>query len=151
MSEYYPGDDYVDWIGVSVYGPLNVGETWSPFRDLMDAAYEDLAALSDSKPLALLEFGAVQEPGNEKKARWIRAALRSLRNGRYERIVAESYWHESWRNPDGPRSDLRLDSSRTTTRYYRNEVARPFYLTEPLFGPRSSAPLFNLPSEAARR
>ncbi len=138
MSEYYPGDDYVDWIGVSVYGPQKVGESWTPFRDLMDAAYGDLDALSDSKPLALLEFGAAQEPHNEKKARWVRAcAAEPKERSAIAQIVAESYWHESWRNAHGPKSDLRLDSSPTTTRYYRNEVARPFYVTEPIFGPRA--------------
>jgi Beta-mannanase len=135
MAEYYPGDDYVDWIGVSVYGPQKPGESWTSFRKLMDEAYQKVDALPGDKPLALLEFGAAQEPHNEKKARWVRAALETLRSGRYPDIVAESYWHESWRNAHGPKSNLRLDSSRRTTRYYRREVRRSFYVTEPTFGP----------------
>ena len=135
MAEYYPGDDYVDWIGVSVYGPQKPGESWTSFQQLMDEAYPKIGALAPDKPLALLEFGAAQEPHNEKKARWVRAALETLRSGRYPGIVAESYWHESWRNPHGPKSNLRLDSSPRTTRYYRREVRRSFYVTEPTFGP----------------
>ncbi|RLI60143.1 MAG: hypothetical protein DRO93_07490 [Candidatus Thorarchaeota archaeon] len=63
MAMYYPGDEYVDWIGISVYGPLTWEDEWTPFETLMDIAYPALCNISSSKPLALLEFGADENGG----------------------------------------------------------------------------------------
>jgi len=60
MGNYYPGDDYVDWIGISVYGPLTPDEDYQGFIERMDIAYPKLAALSAAKPLALLEYGIAE-------------------------------------------------------------------------------------------
>jgi beta-mannanase len=53
-----PGDRYVNWIGLSAYGTQpgsrGIGES---LRSIMDREYPRLAALSRSKPLALMEFG----------------------------------------------------------------------------------------------
>lgn len=63
MASYYPGDGYVDWIGISVYGPQTPREArqyWETFTEIMDTYYPELAALSDEKPLAVLEYGVVE-------------------------------------------------------------------------------------------
>ncbi len=63
MAAYYPGDEYIDWIGVSAYGALTPKEARQDrraFTDIMDACYPEFAAISASKPLAVLEFGVVE-------------------------------------------------------------------------------------------
>lgn len=63
MSSYYPGDDYVDWIGISVYGPQTRKEArsyWETFTEIMDIYYPELAALSADKPLAVVEYGVTE-------------------------------------------------------------------------------------------
>lgn len=63
MSAYYPGDSYIDWIGVSAYGalsPQEAGQNWVTFTQVMDACYPELAAITADKPLAVLEFGVVE-------------------------------------------------------------------------------------------
>jgi len=63
MAAYYPGDEYIDWIGISVYGPLTHKEArsyWETFTEIMDAYYPELCAISAEKPLAVLEFGVVE-------------------------------------------------------------------------------------------
>jgi hypothetical protein len=63
MAAYYPGDSYIDWIGVSAYGALTPREArqdWMSFTDIMDDCYSEFAAISSSKPLAILEFGVVE-------------------------------------------------------------------------------------------
>jgi glycosyl hydrolase family 26 len=133
MAAYYPGDDYVDWIGVSVYGALNPGDEWTEFTDSMDIAYPELAAISPNKPLALLEFGVVADPTIGDKAEWIRAALDAVAARRYPRIKAVSYWNEEWENEDGSISNLRLDSSPEVTATYRDIIASPFFVAQPYF------------------
>ncbi|MHA1720825.1 MAG: glycosyl hydrolase [Promethearchaeota archaeon] len=60
MSVYYPGDDYIDWIGISIYGALNRFDEWNSFSDLMEKAYPYFSAISSEKPLVLLEFGVIE-------------------------------------------------------------------------------------------
>ncbi|MCF2141747.1 MAG: glycoside hydrolase family 26 protein [Candidatus Lokiarchaeota archaeon] len=60
MSVYYPGDDYIDWIGISIYGALDRFDHWESFSNLMAKAYPYFSSISTNKPLALLEFGVIE-------------------------------------------------------------------------------------------
>lgn len=134
MARYYPGDSYINWIGVSAYGALFPGDDWVSFTSVMDHAYPQLAKISKKKPLAVLEFGVTEYPNNiYKKASWIKNALQSIKMGRYPRIKAISYWHENWENDDGTTSRLRLDSSPVTLKTYRKYISNPYFLTRPIF------------------
>ncbi len=130
MAAYYPGDEYVDWIGVSVYGSQAPGDDWTGFVPALDAAYPELAAISAAKPLALLEFAVAEDPRRGDKGKWIASALQALRAGRYPRLRASCWWHEAWENDDGSVSDLRIDSSPGALAAYRAGVADPFFLDQ---------------------
>ncbi len=56
ISYYYPGDDYIDWLGFSAYGPNNKQVDMEYFSDLIAQIYPKLTQLAD-KPIAVLEFG----------------------------------------------------------------------------------------------
>ncbi|RMG41532.1 MAG: beta-mannanase [Candidatus Dadabacteria bacterium] len=128
IKAYYPGDDYVDWIGVSVYGALNASEAWLSFTEVLDQAYPQLVALSADKPLALLEFGVDERRHNPSlKAAWISEAINSIASGRYPRIRAISYWHENWRNAHGVESRLHINSSPEALAAYRSAVANSIF------------------------
>lgn len=135
--DYYPGDDVVDWVGLSDYGPLKPGQRWTSFRSRMDAVYDDLVArIGADKPFAVLEYGAAEQPGHpRRKADWIRRAIDLVADGRWSGIRALSYWHERWRNGDGSRSDLHIDSTRRSRRAYRRGVDAPTFTSRPNFGP----------------
>jgi Glycosyl hydrolase family 26 len=123
VRAYYPGDSYVDWVGVSVYGAQTPGERWTTFTSVLDAAYPELVALSPKKPLMIAEFGVVDDPANGSKADWIARALASVAAGRYPRVRGMSYWHSSWQNADGSRSEMRIDSSLESLVAYRRGIA----------------------------
>lgn len=133
IASYYPGDSYVDWIGVSDYGPLTLDERFGKsFAQVMDRAYPRLAALSPTDPIAVLEYGARQ---GRPKARWVGRAIGSVASGRWPRVKALSYWHERWRNGDGSVSNLHIDSDRKTLRGYRRAIANPVFTSDALFTP----------------
>ena len=117
---YYPGDDWVDWIGVSVYGRLRSGEA-KPFNMILKNIYPQLTALSAKKPFAILEMGVSEELGKQDKAEWIVAAFYHLNSGAYPRIKAISWWNKIYR-PDGSRSYLEVDSSKSSLTAYREAV-----------------------------
>jgi Beta-mannanase len=119
---YYPGDAWVDWIGVSLYGRLRnngAGNLNEPL-DALERAYLMLLRVSPQRPMALLEFGTT-EHGAKEKARWIDGLFREIRSGRYTRIKAVSWWNKP-RRPDGKRSHLEIDSSRESLDAYRKGV-----------------------------
>lgn len=137
VARYYPGDAYIDWIGISDYGPLRPGQPWVGFRRRLDRSYDQIAGLSATKPIAVLEYGAADEEGKPRhKARWIRRAIRDVAARRWPRIRAVSYWHERWRNGDGSVSNLHADSSPRAKRAYRRGVARRVFRGRPKFVPR---------------
>jgi hypothetical protein len=59
FENYYPGDDYIDWIGVSVYGVFDKNEEYMEFSELLDEIYPGLTNLSN-KPIAILEFAITE-------------------------------------------------------------------------------------------
>jgi len=114
FESYYPGDDYIDWLGVSVYGaqtPLD--EEWEPFRTAMDAAYLRLARLSPEKPIALLEFGATSRNPHMSQEQWAENALKDITAMRWKRLFALAWWNDAWQNDDDPAhdTDMRVQSN----------------------------------------
>lgn len=59
ISQYYPGDSYIDWIGISVYGPQTQDEEYRSFTEIMDQVYPELTKISDH-PIAILEWGMTE-------------------------------------------------------------------------------------------
>jgi len=135
MKKYYPGDDYIDWIAISVYGVQgpNSSEEWKTFEEILDAAYDEFSAISPNKPLSINEFGVCEAPALGDKAAWITNALQVIKSGKYPRIKAISYWNEVWQNDDGSISDLRINSDTDALNAYKQNIADPVFISTPLF------------------
>ena len=140
MINYYPGDYYIDWIGISVYGAFDRGTTWDSFTGILDTAYPELSAISLKKPLAVFELGVLEDPSQGNKTAWIHDALQSIASERYPRIKAISYWNEEWNDCTiicvpglNGMINLKLDSSPKTAEIFGKIVASPFFVTQPYF------------------
>ena len=59
LENYYPGDNYVDWIGVSIYGPQQKGDEYQEFSEILNDVYFRLENISN-KPIAVLEFAVTE-------------------------------------------------------------------------------------------
>ncbi len=133
IPAYYPGAQWVDWVGLSAYGAQMPGDPWVSFHSAFAPAYRALARVAPGKPIALLEFGAIVERGHDKAA-WIRAAFRDIASGRYPRLAAESYWNSNWTNGAGVGPSLmRIDTSRKVLAGYRASVASKDFVSKPRF------------------
>jgi Glycosyl hydrolase family 26 len=138
ISSYWPGSRYVDWIGLSDYGPQKPGEPWVSFRRRLDRVYDRVTALGP-EPIAMLEYGASEQPGHPgRKAGWIRRTIGDVAADRWPRLNALSYWNEAWRNGDGSVSDLRIDSSRRSLRAYRRGIGRRVFTSHARFVARGT-------------
>jgi hypothetical protein len=143
-AQYYPGSDYVDWLGLSVYGEQYREEGWSYFSPrekdgkmsggLLDWPYQEMIELDPSKPIMLAEWGVGQFGKIGLKAEWIREGLRDLRE-KYPRVKAAIFWHERWQNEDETYSNLRVNSSPEALNAYREGVANLYWIDHPIYAP----------------
>jgi beta-mannanase len=133
-AAYYPGPNYVDWLGMSIYGEQIGEDDWSPIEPLITWPYEQMCAVDPTKPIMVAEWGAGEFPRKGDKATFIREGLDLLRKG-YPRIKAAVYWHERWQNDDNTYSNLRVNSSVESLQAYRAGVANPAWLGKPILRP----------------
>ncbi|MEL7656221.1 MAG: glycosyl hydrolase, partial [Bacillota bacterium] len=86
---YYPGDEYVDVIGMTSYntGTYYEGETWTEFDSVYDSLYEKYIDRYE-KPLMITEFSSSSVGGN--KEAWVSNMFRHI--DRYDRIKVAVWW-----------------------------------------------------------
>jgi hypothetical protein len=128
---YYPGDRYVDWVGVSAYGADDVGQPWQAFAPLLARGYAAVRAVAPGKPFAVFEWGVVEAPRFGNKPEWTRNAFAALRTKAFAGVRAVSWWDERWRREDGRLNDLRISSSPEALAAYRGGIAARRYLGRP--------------------
>ncbi|QLG46708.1 glycosyltransferase family 2 protein [Costertonia aggregata] len=78
VENYFPGSDYVDWIGVTAlnYGTYNSDGKWYEFEDLYKPFHEKFKNLP-KKPVMLTEFGSLKLGGDQ--ASWSKKAIRTIK------------------------------------------------------------------------
>lgn len=109
FENYYPGDEWIDWLGISDYGALTPqDDSWPTFREGMDMIYPRLDALTPNKPIVVLEFGTTKNNLLGDQAVWAREALNDILSFRYPRIIGFSWWNERWQNDDNPAHDTTM-------------------------------------------
>ncbi len=132
MLYYYPGDEYIDWIGISVYGAQKPTDKWIEFKDVMDSAYNEMIAIGKNKSYAILEFGVIETKNPYQKAGWVRSAFQDIISNRYPLIKAVSYWHSKWENRDGSISDMCINSSFYSLRAYSQGITDTIFKSQPV-------------------
>jgi mannan endo-1,4-beta-mannosidase len=87
---YYPGDAYVDWVGLTAYnlGTGQPGSAWRSFDQAFGPAYARDQLLYPGKPLIITEFASNDQGGD--KAAWIRDMFAAL--PRYPAIRYAVWW-----------------------------------------------------------
>lgn len=127
MAQYYPGANYVDWLGLSAYGKQFSHENWFSAAESMDNYYHELSLIDPNKPIILAEWGIGEFPKSGSKAQYIHDALERILF-RYSRMKAAIFWHERWQNENNTFSDLRVNSSPAALNAYRLGISNPLWL-----------------------
>ena len=96
-SAYYPGDDVVDWVGISAYGSERSNDLRCvSFRDLIDGILPQLRAATAVKPLFVFEFASTGGNPGCAQLPWVDAALADLFGGRWPDIRGFSWWQQKF-------------------------------------------------------
>jgi beta-mannanase len=112
MGHYYPGDAYVDWVGISGY--FTGRETPASLFAAITSGY------GNRKPIMIAETGAL-ERGGTVKADWIRALDAWIVA---HPAVGALVWFDT-NNDKGNTKDWRIDSSPSSLAAYKEMAADP--------------------------
>jgi len=129
---YYPGDDYIDWIGFSAYGAQTITEEWAglEFSTQLQENYEHILEMQSQNPLAVLEFGVTDYHPDGNKSIWLDDAFSTILSNPYVSFKAINPWHENWENEDETLTTIRLDSSDETLSTVKKWIANERFISE---------------------
>lgn len=106
---YYPGDKYVDIVGLTGYNTGNYysGEYWHSFERIYDNFYYSYANRFNH-PFMITEFGSSSHGGD--KALWIEEMFKTL--PKYDRLKVAVWWSGiDWDNQGRPARIYRIDEN----------------------------------------
>jgi beta-mannanase len=115
----YPGDTYVDWVGIDSYNwGNNKPWGWQSFTDIFDRSYRIMNNLTQ-KPLMIPEIACAEQGGD--KADWIKRTFLDDIPKKYPRVQAVM-----WFDAD-KETDWRVNSSIASREAYRKVASDPRY------------------------
>lgn len=121
FSAYFPGDSWVDYVGLDGYnwGTAGIGvNKWQSLSEVFKSSYEQLGRLS-TKPVMITETSSSEAGGD--KASWITNGFLHTIPEQFPRVAAV-IWFD--RNQE---EDWRIASSNASLEAYRQVVANSLY------------------------
>ncbi|MFE9955228.1 glycoside hydrolase family 26 protein [Micromonospora sp. NPDC005299] len=116
LAELYPGDDYVDWVGVTGYYGTGAWANYWSFDEIFGPTIAEIRTFS-RRPLVVTETGASDAGG--RKAEWIRELFQTLPR---HRDIIGLIWFEVDKE-----LDWRIVSSPAVATAFAESVAAPRY------------------------
>ncbi|WP_297766135.1 glycoside hydrolase family 26 protein [uncultured Muriicola sp.] len=129
VSNYWPGDAYVDWIGLDGYNfyPQDPWGGARPLRDF-DNCFRDLydsCAVLGKQPMMIAEFGTGEfQSGNFNKAAWVRDAFTKIKT-EYPRLKIFTWFNIN------KELDWRVNSSPEALSTFRTAMQDPYFIGSP--------------------
>lgn len=127
MKYYYPGDDYIDWIGLSDYSEpyFNSGPPQTFEHKLLggngyEGSYAEITQLS-GRPLMINEMGLYHMPSEEAKAQWVEDASAVIQSSEFPRIKGLVWWGDRSGDYEG------YPSSPTFLAGYKQAFDQPYF------------------------
>lgn len=94
FSQIYPGDAYIDWVGLDGYnwGTTQSWSSWKSFSSLFSSSYASLTKVAPNKPLMLGETNTTYQGGD--KPAWYKDALQVQIPFNFPKIKAVVVYNE---------------------------------------------------------
>ncbi|MBC7288781.1 MAG: hypothetical protein H5T86_12245, partial [Armatimonadetes bacterium] len=154
IPQYYPGDEYVDWVGVNIYSvlrhngrPEEIGEE-DP-RDLLRPIYEAYAA---RKPIAICEYAATHYcvATKQRATDFAIACMRALYGSlpkQFPRVKMISWLSVDAATHGLAHNDYALTTDQQVLETYREIIASDYFLSAAVEAP-AGATVASVPREA---
>ena len=128
FENYFPGENYCDWLAISAYGPTTpmMKEEMESFAFKLDEAYPGLTKLAPNKPIIVAEFGCELHNRHVDAAQWAKSALDDLFSNRWPAVIGFCWWNEGWQNDNIKKhdTDMIILHDVDLTRVFRDEFAQ---------------------------
>lgn len=130
-ENYYPGDNYVDWIGVVGYNfggsSIYSGYRWNSFSDLFHTFLVDAQARHPSIPVMLADYASTEDDGGDKGA-WMTDAFAQMKQ--HPNLRAVIYFH--YNAPEySPPVYFKIDSSPDSLAAYQDAIKDDYFVSDP--------------------
>ena len=122
FKSYYPGANYVDWLGVGTlnYGTVAIWSKWWSFDEIFGNYYDSLSMYK--KPIMVTEFGSLGVGGN--RTQWYKDALEDMPT-KYPMIRSLVFFHTHNDNTTTYKAlDWSFKNDRATTEAIRGIIAK---------------------------
>jgi hypothetical protein len=130
---YYPGDDVVDWVGVSAYGSeRSTDHRCNSLRSLLDAIVPQLRAATSTRPLFVFEFGNTSTNTECPAGPWVKAALADLLGNRWPDIRGFSWWQQRWNDDRAKGTDMLVQDDPSVAAAFKARLAGTNVIDAPL-------------------
>lgn len=121
LGRWYPGDDYVDWMGVDGYNWG--GSQWKSAAEVFGPTMQKFSALNTTAPWMICEVACTENGGD--KAAWISNFLNSYLP-KHTRFKSFSWFN--WNIAEsGTRRDWQIESSPTAQAAFSKGIQRARY------------------------
>lgn len=123
LSEYYPGNEYVDWTAMDGFnwGASSQYSAWLTFSQVFGPTYNDILKIT-AKPMIISETGTVEQGGN--KAAWISKAYSVELPGKFPDVKGIVWFNqitqEDWRIESSPAARLAFSQAIKASNYASN-------------------------------
>lgn len=134
MKNYYPGDDYIDWLGLTVFGAQRRQDIagYQQFQDVLygrsvqdQNRWSEFLAVSDRPYKGLFKFAVIEDPDQScRKADWLSRTLKAIPS-QFNQFKMVGYWSASV--VQDPAISMRLDTSKCAVDAYKAEIASGFF------------------------
>lgn len=124
MEKYYPGDNYIDWLAISLYSMQAPYEDEKTPFSAINQTMQRLQQMAPTKPVIIAEFGTDVHNPREPAAAWAKAALKDILGNRWPQLTGFGWWNETWPNGNDPANatDTRIQSDPALTAVFRNAL-----------------------------
>ncbi|HHY79810.1 MAG TPA: copper amine oxidase [Thermoanaerobacter sp.] len=141
ILSYYPGDDYVDWVGVNIYnviyhnGNINLRADQEDPLELLDYVYD---TFSERKPIQISEFGATHYTITDGKyyEDFAIEKITRMYNGlktKYPRVKSIFYFdvNNLVNAPEGRKiNNYAITDNERILKTYSNLISDPYFLSD---------------------
>ncbi|PCJ60268.1 MAG: hypothetical protein COA79_08840 [Planctomycetota bacterium] len=126
IIHYYPGDQYVDILGVDGYNwtnelPWRKDTVTQSFNQVFDQTMKDFSKISKDKPILITEISCA-ETKSLKKSKWIDNFFKKVNH--YPNITGFIWFNYDKRKEKEP--DWRINSSESSLKSFKNGLKFPF-------------------------
>lgn len=126
-NSLYPGDAYVDWVGLDGYnwGNTQSWSKWENFSQVFSQSYNALVSIAPSKPLMLAEVNTTDAGGD--KALWYKDMLQTQIPYNFPAIKAVIFYNEDRSGTE--HVNWLINSSQLALQSFIQSINNPTYLS----------------------